>query len=207
MISKELDLVIERGYRSMLRHPDHSLFPLLRHEIYNVLNFSDATGEQRVFKWLGVITARYALPFWVSARPTDSLPERLINLAEGIMKNTTSIDSAQNEANNAWEYLERLGETKNNMTWGNAFYAGQAALEALQEVLGRDPFKEIIIDENTTDSDLDPWCSDTAHWAVIACSGFAIDRASDVDKGQAFWGWWLKEAIPAAIRFSNLTTA
>jgi hypothetical protein len=84
-----------------------------------------------------------------------------------------------------------------------SFYANVTAHEALMEVLGRDPFKNVIIDVHTTDSDLDPWSSDTAHWAVAACSGQFGEPDFDIDECQAFWKWWLLEAIPIAMNDRN----
>lgn len=204
MSSNELNLVVERAYQAMIKHPEHDLLPIWRHEIYRLLSIDINTDGERIRKRLSVITARYVMPIWDDAKLNNPLLERLINLAEGIMNNTVPVDLAQDEADRAWEYLERLGGERREMALGNAFYAGQAALEALQEALGRYPFGKVIIEKDMTDLDLDPWCSDTAHWTVIAYSGFTNNPATEIEKRQLFWEWWLKEAIPSALNFSKI---
>ena len=125
-------------------------------------------------------------------------------MAEGILNGKGSIDAANIEADKAWEQIEKLGTINNDRSINNrSFYVYVTAFEALMEVLGRDPFQDIVIDESSTDFDLDPWSSDTALWAVAAYAGQIGDLDSDTSKRQEFWEWWLQEAIPTAWNLSK----
>jgi hypothetical protein len=134
------------------------------------------------------------------------MPNNLIDMAGKVMDNKLSVDLIQGEASKAWKYLEDLGVVEEGKTLGNAYYSGEAAVEALMEVLGKDPFKGITIDEKTTDPGLDPWCSDTALWAAAAFAGRVGDVNSDLEKRETFWNWWLGTAIPTAVKLASRST-
>ena len=57
---------------------------------------------------------------------------------------------------------------------------------------------DIVIEERTTDADLDPWCSDAAKYAAMAVSGAIWEQGSSSQLRLEFWKWWLLEAIPQA---------
>lgn len=98
----------------------------------------------------------------------------------------------------------------------HAWCAFLAAKSALEEVLGWDVFRGVMIDSSTSDSDLE-WRGDTAKWAAIAYAGGTWTEfeeqdlddfvpqgtwdysSSDVQaKRCEFWEWWCREVIPAA---------
>lgn len=203
LLSQQLKQGIEHAYQEMMRHEKHALIPIHRSTIYDLLNSSDPDKRQ-AFKRLSIITARYTLPIWKTAQPDDKSPEYIIEIAEKIINDRESVVTANNEAGKAWERLEKLAAVDDENAISNGvFYAYVACYEALMEILGRDPFNDIVISEDDTDSDLDPWCSDTVLWAAAAYSGRIGDPDSDLKKRQTFWEWWLREAIPTAINIST----
>jgi len=201
--SHDLEEAIKRAYADMMAHPSHALIPVSRQAIYDLLDLSDPTQSRRSFRWLSIITARYVLPIWQTARFTDSTPKRALDMAEEIMNKKGLAPVVNVEADEVWHKMESLGATQEGKTIGDAFYAGQAAVEALMEVSGKDPFKDIIIDRSFTDSDLDPWSSDTAHWAVAAYAGSSGKVNSGAVRRQEFWEWWLEHAIAEAFKLST----
>ena len=112
------------------------------------------------------------------------------------MSGAVDVETGQEEAGQAWERLDELGGETKIPESGRVFFAGEAAVQALFEVLGDDPFEDIDIDEQITDEDLDPWCSDTAHWAVTAWAGWVEEPQSDRVRRREFWEWWLTRAVP-----------
>jgi hypothetical protein len=204
LIPQELEKTIERAYTQMKAHPARALVPIHRQALYNLINLNDSLHERRSFKWLAIVTARYTLSIWQNTKLDNRSPEYLIKMAEGILNGKGSIDAANIEADKAWEQIEKLGTINNDRSINNrSFYVYVTAFEALMEVLGRDPFQDIVIDESSTDFDLDPWSSDTALWAVAAYAGQIGDLDSDTSKRQEFWEWWLQEAIPTAWNLSK----
>jgi len=203
LISPELKQEIESCQTELRIYPERALIPVRRKAIYDLLNFGDPLHAKRTFKWLSIVTGRQTLPIWPQMWLDDYLPEHPINVVEGRMNNTVSIAMASIEADNAWKRIENLGVIDNDaLIIERTFYVYVTAFEMLMEVLGRDPFKDVIIDEHDTDSDLDPWSSDTALWAAAAHAGRVGDPNSDLQKRQIFWEWWLMEAIPTAINIS-----
>jgi hypothetical protein len=204
LISPQLKQKIESNIIEMRVHPERALILIHRKSIYDQLNLGDPLRDNRTFKWLAVITARQTLSIWHQMRSDHYLPEHLINLAEGRMNNTISVAMANTEVDKAWKRIENLGVVNNDASISEgSFYIYMTAFEALMETLGRDSFKDVIIDEHDTDSDLDPWSSDTALWAAAAHAGRVGDPNSDLQKRQNFWEWWLMEAIPNAINIST----
>ncbi len=196
----ELERTIQRVSTEMMIHSEHVIILVNRREIYHLLDVNNL-ADRPVFKKLSIITARYVLPIWQSTRPTDATPGHMLNMAEMIFENKMSPSVARMEVDKAWEKMENLGVTEEGKSIGNAYYAGQAAVESLMEVFGRDSFENVLLDKNSTDSGLDPWSSDTAHWAVAAYAGLKGDVKSDSSKRQEFWEWWLQDAIPQALNF------
>lgn len=77
------------------------------------------------------------------------------------------------------------------------------ALEALYLSLGTDRFLDVEINMQTSDADLDLWCSDAAKYAAIVCVEQDGEESSSAERRQVFWEWWLTEAISIAIRSCN----
>lgn len=80
-----------------------------------------------------------------------------------------------------------------------AFFAGAAVVQCLFEIGGRYPFNNALITTDTTNSDLDPWCTDTAYYAALAYAGGTWNTGSNVEQRSIFWHWWLLDAIPQVL--------
>ncbi len=199
LLSRGLEKAIQRVSSEMMAHSKHVILPANRRVIYHLLDVNNPLADRPVFKKLSIITAQYVLPIWQNAQFTDAIAEHMLNLATLVFENKISPNVARTEADKAWEKMENLGANEEARSMGNAFYAGQAAVECLIEVLGKDPFEGVRLVKNSIDSELDPWSSDTAHWAVAAYVGSGSDMKSDSSKRQAFWNWWLQDAIPQSL--------
>lgn len=115
----------------------------------------------------------------------------------------------------AQEMNDLSGEMPTSLYY-HGWCAFLAAKSALEEVLGWDVLRSVMIDSSTSDSDFE-WRGDTAKWAVIAYAGgtwtefeeqdpdYFVPQgtwdysSSDVQaKRRKFWEWWCREVIPAA---------
>jgi len=199
--SRELEKTIQRVKSEMMTHSEHAIIPVNRRAIYHLLDVNNSLADRPVFKKLSMITAQYVLPIWQNTRHTDATAEHMLHLAEMVLENKMSPNAAKTEASKAWEKIENLGASEEVWSTRNAFYAGQASVECLMEVLGKDPFEDVLLNNDSTDSDLDPWSSDTALWAVAAYARSGSDRKSDSSSCQDFWKWWLQDAIPQSLNF------
>ncbi len=203
LVSKEIREALDFAYNTMLMHKEYALTPFYRRKIYESFSLSGDSQSQIAFKRLGVITARQVLPIWQNAKAQDKRPDHLLNLAEGVINKAVSPELTRSEVELFWEYLERFGGTEKGLSIKNALYAGTAAAEAVMEVLGRNPFEGVTINESDGDLDLDLWGSDTALWAVAAYAGRIGELKADRTKRRNFWTWWLKEAILKALEGSK----
>jgi len=60
-------------------------------------------------------------------------------------------------------------------------------------------FDPTRIDYAVSDGAVDPYQSDAAYFAAIACAhGSVRAPTADPTKRWEFWTWWLDEAVPAA---------
>jgi hypothetical protein len=198
LLSPELETTIQRVSHEMVAHSDHAIIPANRLAIYNLLDENNL-AERPTFKKLSLMTAQHVLAIWQNARSADATTEHILNTAELVLQNKISPEVAKEELEKASERMENFGATEEARSIGNAFYAGQAAVECLMAVLGKAPFDDVPLDEDSTDADLDPWSSDTAHWAADAYAGKIGGTKSDAAKRQEFWEWWLQHAIPQAL--------
>ena len=206
LLPSQVQQAIDRAAEAMMLHPAHALHPLYRRDIYTAFGPTNEMRCRLSRGWLAVITARHVLPLWQQAQPNDDLPEHLLDIAKGVLQGIVAARTAESQAGEAWEWLEKRGQIGEALTLDSkAFYAAEAAVEALFEVSGREPFDEVIIDQSTTDSDLDPWCSDSALYAAAAYAGPVWDATSDSEKRREFWEWWLGEAVPTAWQIGNAT--
>jgi hypothetical protein len=200
--SLHLQETIEQAYESMIYHPRFALAHIHRRSIYQQLQLPEVKHGQLARKWLAIITARRVLPVWQHTRPHDNLAIHVLTIAERVCNQEIQIEIAQEEAGKYWEELEQLGNGAIRPYHG--FFAGQACIQALFEVLGRDPFEGIeLLPDEFKHSDLDPWCSDTAIWAEVALTDPGPFVDSDDFKRKEFWTWWLKDAIPMALQISS----
>jgi len=197
----ELQQAIDQARQAMLNNHEHALSPARRRSIYSALSSDTRHGGSSVRSWLAILTARRVTAIWERARPNDQMPAILLEMAEKVWRQTEDPQRAEDNARQAWEKFESLGRE----LIGPPFLAGHAAVQALLEVVGRDPFEKVTITELSSDRDLDPWCSDTALWAAAASSGKVGDPQSDLVKRRDFWEWWLTEAIPLSWQVASKT--
>jgi hypothetical protein len=119
----------------------------------------------------------------------------LLAAAEGVLAGTVSLEDARSLVlHRNYDDDFSYGDL---VPVGNAYFVLLAAVEALAETVGGIlGFDDIDITDDETDSDLDPWCMDTAGWGAIAQAGKVWEEDNNPIERRAFWRWWLKEAIP-----------
>ncbi len=196
-VPERLQQLLATALTNLRMHPQRSVLPMTRRQIYEQLDILDASGDRRTRSLLAIITVRHAVPVWYHARPYDRFPDRLLAHAEAVFDGSIDVRLAQRHAERAWKQLDYWGGRPEGFALGNAFYAATAAYQALHEALGHDPFAGILIDDSDTDAALDPWCSDTALWA---CDAFAGPDRTNIKQSELFWTWWLTEAVPVACK-------
>jgi hypothetical protein len=196
MLPFELEQAIQQAKSAVKEHPKRELAPLWRKQIYDLIASNDR-GEN-ILKWLAIITAERTVGFWDREAPEYYQPHNLLKLGRRVLEGEANTSHADQVASDAWEYYDELGGTDIDT---KALFAATACLEALYRVAGLDRWVDVVISEIEADSDLDPWSSDVAVWAVSAFagpSGRIWTERSDSEKRLEFWLWWLEEAIPAA---------
>jgi len=194
--SAELQRAIEQSHTVLAADPLHHLPPYLRLAIYQALAAEPGmvAGQAR----LAMITALHVLPLWKPRGAYVTMPVRLVGLAEGVLEGSVQARVAERAALAAWHRLDRLGR---EMSIGKGpYFACEAAREALKAALGRPPFGDVAITDRYAEDDLDPYCSDTAHWAMLAWEEDAEGEEAESAKRREFWHWWLTEAIPQVCR-------
>jgi hypothetical protein len=193
--------------------------PIRRLAIYNAFGSQSDLQGQRVRAYLALITARRVLPLWQAAFPSDDMPERMLALAEAVIRGTVDTQVAAREMAEAWYHNPQSGDSGEYALW-HTYCAGEAALNAVSEALSKNPLADRIQDytsatnkdptyikdaETITDDDLVYGVTDAASSAATAYAGridggdgYLIDSPSHPEKRREFWEWWLTEAIPQA---------
>jgi DNA-directed RNA polymerase specialized sigma24 family protein len=180
----ELRQVLARAGAGVAGDPEHNLPPVYRRAIYAIWGYADPASPRG---WLALITARRVADLWQAAG-RRLLAGDLLGVIEGILRGRLSPVTGRQAAQAAWRQLVSAPPTPDP----RALDAAQAALQAMSEVLGADPFHAVSLRNTVTDAELDPVSSDAARWAAAAYSG------SDPRRRGEFWQWWLYEAVPLA---------
>jgi hypothetical protein len=214
----DLQKAIAEAYAALINDPQHALLPMYRHRIYEALGAVHYPEEpldpraQLTRVVLDLLSVRRVLPIWEAERPDFPWPQRLLELAEGVLDGLVSREVARAEADAAFALLDEVDyeASAHDITEVEAsrdvirfrrvslpaYYVCDAAVETLFVASGLFRFElgEPVPDE--TDADVDPYTSDTAHWASTAYAGGVWDPSSDPIKRNEFWEWWLSEAVP-----------
>jgi Immunity protein Imm5 len=199
----QLDEAIQAGLEHMKRDPFHALSPYFRNLIYNCIGPLSLPKSRCIRTHLAVLAAKKVLPLWAEERPFDTLVETILEMASASVWQQTPTESVEVKAGEFWDWLTNdYGDRKEELS-SKAFFAMATALEALYLSLGTDRFLDTEIDMDTTDDELDPWCSDAPMYAAIAYAGKIGEKDSSSEKRQAFWEWWLTDGISNAVMFCN----
>jgi len=212
----DLQQIIDEALVAVKQHPLHDLNLGYRHAIYSSLgelhtthHSPDTIGHKRR-ALLSISTVRHVLPFWEQARPMDTLPHRLLAIAEEVMDGKIDeIKAKQMLADideGPWAYMETINyiALTENIENPSFSYAGFGAAHALGVALYDERFDPTHIDYNLLDNDVDEHQWDTAFYAAYAASNGAVWlENSEAIKRHTFWKWWLTEAPTAWASFSD----
>lgn len=228
----EIQLLIEETLAFMRGDPQHTVSPFRRYAIYRKMNSTIHNPPALNLRRgkLGLLTAQYVLPIWQRITPIWSyseeeiqkwnllpedleqfrsmpdnnvLPERLIEMTNGLLEGTISVDVAMQRINteHIWDTVGAMVleffQIRNDLPLV-ACHACEAAVRALYESLGYESFSNLSKLENFTDDNLPDHFRDTASHAMIAYAGGTAKEPVDFNRRQEFWEWWLTEAIPMA---------
>jgi len=197
-LHSQLRQAIEEARAGVQQHPAHGLSPFYRKQIYDLIGPMAERPSRCIRAQLAIISAQRIAFIWGESRPQDDRIDQLITLAKDILRDTVIKEVAEKMAGEAWDWLTNDYGDRNEELHDGALYVMAAALEAVFASLGVDRFHNVIIDQNMTDTDLDPWCSDTALYAAAALAGPLWEPGSSSERRKEFWEWWLSEAILSA---------
>ena len=216
-----IEALVNTAFVEMQADPEHHLPHHRRREIYDAIRAETDHNAGNVLGWLTVITAKHVLPIFEDLFPEETLPRELLDTAIGVLRGQVDDEYAEelqdlgyHASGHCWGYDEE------EMPW-NADIAAVAAYRALMEVLGYEPLQHLdksfilgtidldsgnltenpkpVQGEQFTDVQL---CtdvnSDTAAPAAVASSCGADGPWCDPERLNAFWEWWLEDAIPDA---------
>ncbi len=181
-----LEQAVGAALAAMHAAPGHELAPEYRRAIYSALG--PPMGERppdRLRGLLAIYTARHVLPIFEQYRlRNDTKAADLIRLGEGVLNGMATIKEAETTLQ-----IITGGDWPDSEMHPAGRAAGFAALRAVAEVLGY----------NGLNHDYDG--SDSAMSAAIAvCAGWTLPHKKEPEKLQAFWEWWLLEAIATVWR-------
>jgi hypothetical protein len=226
-----LQLLLDTALDEVKADPHHRLAPQRRRQIYDALLRSADLAVRQAQGWLAVLAAKRVLPLFEQLFPDDSLPREILDAAVGVLQGSVDDsraaeieDEGYHASGNAWGY-EELEE----ITWPAAL-AADASYHALKEARGFRPLNHLdryhtvgtvtspFQDDEVFSPEPEPirgdtWpdeevCTvddtDTAAAAAVASSCREDGPVCDPEKLQAFWMWWLLEAIPMAVEAARL---
>lgn len=145
---------------------------------------------------LDKLAVQHVLPVWQGVHAGDDGPQRMLALADRVVRGEVEPQSARRERDRFSVDVENLRDA--DFAPG---YVGSAAVAAaitaeVDNWTDRPP--------ETTDDDLDPYEWDTSYYASSAYAGSMPgepdDDAASQSRRREFWRWYLSEAVPSAYR-------
>jgi hypothetical protein len=194
----ELQRAIEAAHTAMIADPEHLLLPIFRQQIYQAVEDLSGSRYNQIRGWLAFVTAQHVRSIWYQERSDDPMLDQVLDVTEGVLRNTVGKEAAQIQVYEEWQWEETLVKLWKQGISVKAWCAGEAASTALRDVTGYDPCATKVADAKLTDEWLDPGESDTPKWAVAAYAGRNGEATSDPMRRKEFWQWWLWGAVPAA---------
>jgi hypothetical protein len=204
----------------MRKHPYHNLSWNHRHAIYQAFKVDPVGQQARI--WLDILTTHYVLPQWEAIRQSEiwedyDEPKTMVQLAEDVLMGKTAPSVGREMALHWSEVSDLSGETLDSPYY-NAWCVFKAALTTVWLAVGWDCFENPDPESVPTTDHISEWVyGDTAEMAMLAyvggtwtpvegwTTGFE-EQGGEWDREtpeaqarrQAFWEWWLLEAIPQA---------
>ena len=179
----------------------------------------DFPKRSSYFNWLGILTAQFVLPNWVSSvnknKKDSKIPLQMVDMAINLLQQSEKvINSAQNaEADEFYWFRSRVREQSTKDVYKVAATAGNA----LSNVLNGNSLRNVLIttlcgldaytieDENSPgvwfyfeDEEGIRWRNIKGHQFFEAHLQYYKPTQKNPAKAIKFWEWWLTEAIPQA---------
>ncbi len=221
-IPPDLDALVATTITALHQHPERSLVPALRREIYAALDARSRLHGQRARAWLDILAVRHVLFCWRPLargkwRASGDLPERLLVLAEQALCGAADRRTVEVQLDRAQEIAFLTGELETSPR-----YCGWCVCEAaIRALLSAYVFAALRHNGSAAPPSIGnpARCDDAASYAAIAVGGGTwhpvIDDSLGIDaevgvwdwsaeevrlRRAVFWEWWLREAIPLAWR-------
>jgi len=140
---------------------------------------------------LDVLAAQRALPVWERAHPGDRRPQRMLLLANGVVRGTVDRATAEREMSN---FLVDVGSETNPQDPGPG-YAGTAAASVVSTARVDRHHDDFAAAESDADLDADAWPTD---FLASEAAALATSPEENAEDRRAFWQWFLTEAVPNA---------
>ena len=191
-------------------HAYHNFEPQKRLILYTAFGPRTDPFINAFRSWWAIYTAERVLPLFVAALPDEVSPPCSLKIARrvalGLNRRDATAVNRYREMNYHWS----------GQVWGhegdlpvNAYYAGTAACQALDEVCRLEEYRFMPhVDLTGTThgiTDLMMAGQAVADTASCAAMAFAVDEDEDCDfdKLHQFWTWWLTEALEQAWNTAN----
>lgn len=208
MMPAELQSAVRDGHAA-LAADTHAVLPLVqRRKLWRSLGPVAMDGEDvlagdglRRRVALAELTVRRVLSVWERAFPGDDRAASLLETARQYLSGEINADAARAASDHFWSRLDGLIARGVDPA---AVYVGYAAAKvrslALNDQYGIVPEDEEEASSATQrDEDLDPYMWDASFYASSAAAGgMPWEDGSSRERRNAFWRWYLDEAVPAA---------
>jgi immunity protein Imm5 of predicted polymorphic toxin system len=216
---------INEALDAMRANPTHHLAPSYRKAIYEAIGPKQDAFVMQVRGWLAIIAVQRVVPIFQQVIPDEPLPQQLLDAAQAILlgaANTNAVHELEDEA--YLRFGHWLGYSQEVLGYDGemaAFVTYKALVEIRTIIEGRpydllEDLHEFQRPADTTSKDVTKWSWITGDqwtdedWASTAAKGDTASSAAvasacgfntytcDPQNIQAFWEWWLNEAIPSA---------
>lgn len=184
--------LIEKGLHLVKDDPLHDLRVGVRCQLLLSSDRADAKtfGHQKRVR-IAILSVQKVLPLWELEFSKDPMPYQAVELTERVISGGCATTIAEKEIGKMWTHCDNLScrfEDKQNI-----IMVGYGAIQTVREALSERHFGCDQVNDNHSDSDIDPYDHDSSFCASVAyCGGPTWDSRSDPQKRLEFWTWWLR---------------
>lgn len=192
------DEMLSRAFLLVQSEPQHDLRLGLRCQLLSSFDEHIGGAGRRRRTRLAALAVEKVLPLWESFFSADHTPREALDLAEKVLGGVVTSAVAESEMGRLWTHCDDL--MWRHADKQNTIMVGYAAIQAVREALSEEHFGCEHVSDDSNDIDIEPYDSDSSHFAAVAYSGGASwEEGSDPQKCLEFWTWWLTSAVRTAM--------
>jgi hypothetical protein len=192
--------MIDNGLSLVQEDPQHDLRVGFRCRVFSTFDAvygREASRAKRVK--LATLAVEKVMPLWKLSLPEDRTPSAALEVARELNAETVSAAAANREIGQWWTHCDDL--MWKHPEHQSVAMVGYAAIQSVREALSDSHFGCDCVNDESTDSDIDPYDHDSSFFAAAAYSGGPPwEGVSDANKRLEFWRWWLTSAVVDAMR-------